>query len=108
MLDKTLNSIKHIENKSKYFVLIGDKGYKTKDKFKLNNKNVKIITPNKNNAVKNLNKKSENKKLKHRIKVEHAFKNIKFFERIRTRKDRLLSIFMSWIYISCLLNNINC
>jgi len=43
-------SLKNIKNETKYFYLLGDKAYKTKDNYKLNNKNVKIITPDKKNA----------------------------------------------------------
>jgi len=35
----------NMNNKSKYFNLLGDKAYKTKEIFKLNNKNIKILTP---------------------------------------------------------------
>ena len=34
-------SLKNIKNETKYFYLLGDKAYKTKDNYKLNNKNVK-------------------------------------------------------------------
>ena len=47
MISKSINEIKNINNESKYFTLIGDKAYKTKDKIKLKNKIIKIILPNK-------------------------------------------------------------
>ena len=40
IIEKSLKNIK-IKNESKYFYLLGDKAYKTKDNYKLNNKNVK-------------------------------------------------------------------
>lgn len=66
IIEKSLNNIK-IKNKSKYFNLLGDKAYKTKDNYKLNNKNVKIITPDKKNA-KNKNSNFYNNKLKKKNK----------------------------------------
>lgn len=51
MFSQSLKNIK-IKNESKYFYLLGDKAYKTKDNYKLNNKNIKIITPDKKNAKK--------------------------------------------------------
>jgi len=32
---------------------------------------------------------------------------LKTFERIKTRKDKNINTFMSWIYMSALINNIN-
>lgn len=105
MIKKSLEKIK-VNNNSNYFYLVGDKGYKTKETFKLNNKIVKIITPDKLNT-KNKNSNYKNKKLKKRIKVENVINKIKLYERIKTRKDRNINIYMSWVYISCLINNIN-
>jgi hypothetical protein len=107
MISKSINEIKKTNNKSKYFTLIGDKAYKTNNKFKLNDKNIKIVTPNKKNTI-NKNSNFNNKKLKSRIKVENSINQIKKYERIKTRKDKKIINFMSWVYISCLLNNIKC
>ena len=63
MINRSLNEIKNINNNSKYFTLIGDKAYKTKDLLKLNNKVVKIITPDKKNTKNKINKfKEKNRK----------------------------------------------
>ena len=106
MINKSLKKVA-IQNKSKYFFLLGDKAYKTKDTIKLNDKNVKIITPNKSNSlIKNSNYKD--KKLKKRIRIENAINNIKRNERVKTRKDRNIVTYMSWVYISCLINNLKC
>ncbi len=105
MINKSLDNV-NINNESKYFNLLGDKAYKTKENYKLNNKTVKIITPDKLNT-KNKNSNYKNKKLKKRIKVENAINKIKSYERIKTRKDRNINTYMSWVYISCLINNIN-
>lgn len=105
-INNSINEITNINNKSKYFILLGDKAYKTKDKFKLLNKPIKIITPDKiNSKIKNLN--SNNKKLKLRIKVENVINSIKKFNRIKIRKDRNIKYYLSWVYLSCLINNIN-
>lgn len=107
MIKRSLDEIKYINNKSKYFVLLGDKAYKCKDKIKLNNKIVKIITPDKINSV-NKNNKFKEKKLKLRIKVENIINNVKMNERVKTRKEKNINYYMSWIYISCLINNLKC
>ena len=72
-----------------------------------NDKKIKIVTPNKKNTI-NKNSNFNNKKLKSRIKVENSINQIKKYERIKTRKDKKIINFMSWVYISCLLNNIKC
>ena len=105
MISKSLDKI-NINNKSKYFNLLGDKAYKTKENYKLNKKSIKIITPDKLNTIVK-NTKFKNKKLKKRIKVENVINNIKRYERVKTRKDRNITTFMSWIYIASLINNIN-
>ena len=107
MINKNINNIKNANNKSKYYNLLADKAYKTQDKYNLNNKNILIITPNKKNAI-NKNSKFKNKKLKLRVKIENVNCFIKKYERIILRKDRKLKYFMSFVYIGCLINNINC
>jgi transposase len=105
MINKSLDKV-FVNNKSKYFNLLGDKAYKTKKEYKLNKKNIKIITPDKSNTI-NKNTKFKNKKLKKRIKVENAINNIKRYERVKTRKDRNITTYMSWVYIASLINNLN-
>ena len=58
-----------------------------------------------NKPCENLN--SNNKKLKLRIKVENVINSIKKFNRIKIRKDRNIKYYLSWVYLSCLINNIN-
>jgi len=105
MINKSLDKV-FVNNKSKYFNLLGDKAYKTKENYKLNKKNIKIITPDKSNTI-NKNTKFKNKKLKKRIKVENAINNLKRYERVKTRKDRNIITYMSWVYIASLINNLN-
>jgi len=107
MINSNLMDINKINNKSKYFYLLGDKAYKTQDKLKLNDKIVKLITPDKKNA-KNKNSKFINKKLKERTKVENVNCSIKKQERVMVRKDRKIKYYMSFVYIACLINNIIC
>jgi hypothetical protein len=105
MINKSLDNV-NVNNKSKYFNLLGDKAYKTKENYKLDKKNIKIITPNKSNTIiKNI--KSKNNKLKKRIKIENAINSIKRNERVKTRKDRNINTYLTWIYISSLINNLN-
>lgn len=56
---------------------------------------------------KNKNCNFNNNKLKKRIKVENVINKLKRFERIKTRKDKNINTYMSWVYISALINNIN-
>ena len=107
MINKNLNEINKVNNESKYFHLLGDKAYKTQDEFKLNNKIIKIVTPDKRNSIKK-NTKFLNKKLKKRTKVENINCFIKKQERIMIRKDRKIKYYMSFVYIACLMNNIIC
>jgi hypothetical protein len=93
MIFQLLKNIK-IKNESKYFYLLGDWAYRTEDNYKLNDKNVKIITPSKKNA-KNINSNFNNNKLKKRIKVENVINKLKRFERIKTRKDKNINTYMS-------------
>lgn len=105
MINKTLENIKCINNKSKNYYLIGDKAYKNKEKISFNDKPIKIITPDKKNAIKK-NTKFENKKLKKRIIIEHCNLNLKRYDRIILRKEQKIKTFMSWVYIAALINNI--
>jgi hypothetical protein len=107
MINKNLSNINIVNNKSNYYHLLADKAYKTQDKFKLDNKTIKIITPDKKNCKKE-NTKFLNKKLKKRIKIENVNCYIKKYERIMVRKDRKIKYYMSFIYMACLMNNIIC
>jgi len=44
MTEKNVNDIFNINNDSKYYNLLADKAYKTKDEYKLNNKKITIIS----------------------------------------------------------------
>jgi hypothetical protein len=108
MINENLNNIKNI-NKSNniYYKLLGDKGYKTNEQFIFNNKKIKTLTPNKINSIKK-NTKFNKKQLKKRNLVERFIGIIKQNNRIMVKKERKLKYFISFIYISCLLNNIKC
>jgi len=106
MIEETLKNIDdNNKNKSKYYYLIGDKAYKNNYDLKLNNKKVITITPNKKNALIK-NSTNYDKKLKKRIVIEHVNLEIKRYERCKLRKEKKIKNFLSWIYISSLLNNI--
>ena len=88
-------------------VLVGDKGYKTQEKFKYLEKEIKIISPDKKNQKNNLNTMEEKKKISGRYKIENTFSSIKLNnERIFLRKDKKMKSFMSWVYISCTEHNL--
>ena len=102
IIKKSLENMNTVNNKSKNYYLIGDKAYKNKENNSLNNKPIKIITPDKKNAVKKntkfenkKNTKFENKKLKKRIVIEHCNLNLKRYERIMLRKETKIKTFMS-------------
>ena len=107
MINKNFDDIIKVNNKYNYYYLLGDKAYKTQDKFKFDNKIIKIITPDKKNA-KNKNKKFIDKILKKRTKIENVNCYIKKQERVMVRKDRKIKYYMSFVYMACLLNNIIC
>lgn len=85
--------------------LVGDKGYQTKleDKIKLfNDYNVKIIYPHKKNQKE---KTPEEHKvlLTKRYKIENFFADIKIYDRICTRKDKLSCTYMGFVYLAVLI-----
>ena len=83
-LEHELNIIKrhcddmtYVNNKSKYYMLIADKGYISSEPMKINNKNVIRILPKKSNSkIKNTIK---NKKFlkDHRYKIENVNASLK-------------------------------
>jgi hypothetical protein len=107
MIEKNLNEINKVNNGSNYYHLLADKAYKTQEKFELDDKVVKIITPDKKNAKKK-NTEFLNTKLKKRTKVENVNCFIKKQERVMVRKDRKIKYYMSFVYMACLLNNEIC
>jgi len=84
--------------------LTGDLGYLSSKKYKLNNKNISLITPKRKNQ-KNKNSEIERSKLCSRYKIENCFCLIKQYERIIIRKDKKINSFMSFIYIACAIEN---
>ena len=107
-IQQTVDNINNnIIIKSNNINLIGDKGYKTDDEIKMkNNKLIKIITPNKSNQKNKLIKRSDSKKLGYRYIIENTICSFKKDERINLRKDRKISTFIGWIYLSCLSHNL--
>ena len=89
--------------KTNDIVLIGDKGYKIKN---YKNNNVKIITPNKKNQKRKLINRHDNNKLKYRHIVENSINGWKCKGRISLRKDKKITTFSGWVYLSVLQHNL--
>ena len=79
--------------------LIGDKGYISSNKFKLFERDVRIITPKRKNQKKK-NTKKEHKLLAKRHKIENFFVTIKRKDRVMLRKERKIGSYMSFVYIT--------
>lgn len=106
MLKSHMNDLDYIKNNnSKYYTLLGDKGYITSEKCILHNKPVNIITPIKCNSKKKLSI-AQKLKLKKRRKIEHINAILKKNARLNVRKDRSKYSFMNFVYIGSLVNNI--
>ena len=106
VVERHCTDLNHINNNSKYFLLIADKGYITSKNIKINNKYVKRIFPKRNNSKKKNNNMDKKYLKNHRFKIEHVNASIKKFSRINTRKDSLSKNFYSFIYIASLIHNI--
>lgn len=97
----TLNNIP-IELKQYVKVnLIGDKGYITKNKFKVFNRKVSMTCPKRKNQ-KRKNTKSEKILLKDRHKIENFFASLKNYNRISLRRDKHILNYMSFVYMGLL------
>jgi Transposase DDE domain len=85
---------------SKKINLIGDAGYiiNEKNKKKLAEKNVTLITPYRRNQKKQ-NTTSEKRKLKKRSSIERKFRSVKQYNRIHVRKDRYMNNYMGFFYL---------
>lgn len=105
-IKETIDNInKNIELKN--VILIGDKGYKINNNDNNNNNNdLKIITPNKKNQKKKLINRHDNNKLKYRHIVENSINGWKHKGRINLRKDKKISTFSGWVYLSVLNHNL--
>lgn len=102
-IQKTVNNMHlNIPNYIRKY-LIGDKGYITNDNIKINNIDVKIITPKRKNQ-KTKNSKFELNKLNNRYKVEHSISSLKKYDRIMIRKDKLINTYMGYVYLGMLIN----
>ena len=99
---KTIDqTIKHIQF-NRRVNLIGDKGYvinKVHKKLLYKNK-IKLIVPKKKNQKNVRLSKYDKSKLKIRYKVENSIQSLKRFNRISTRKDRLIRNFISFMYLA--------
>ena len=82
---------------------MGNKGYISNEKYKYNNKEIKLLT-HKKNQIKN--DEEINNILKERIYVENTIGIIKKNERVMTRKDHKIKNYMSFVYLASLKNNL--
>jgi len=96
-----LTTIDKLKNKiTKKTFIIGDKGFII-NKSKINNKNIKIITPKRKNQL-HQNTAFKNKKLEKRYKVENWLSKLKNFNRIIIRRDKLITTYMGFVYLGCI------
>ena len=79
-------------------ILLCDKEYK------YNNKKVELLTYKKKNQTPN--SKNDIEILKERIYSENAISRIKKSERVMTRKDHKIKNYMSFVFLSSLINNL--
>ena len=83
--------------------LVGDKGYISKElKNKLKDRNVNFIYPNRKNAKIKTSIEDKNH-LKNRYVIENVFANIKKYNRICMRKDRLNCTYIGFVYLTLIL-----
>ena len=86
--------------------LVGDKGYtiKKEEKLKLKeNFNTEIVYPNKKNQ-KTRTLKRHKKLLKKRYVIENVFQQLKKYDRICMRKDKLECTYMGFLYLATIIN----
>jgi hypothetical protein len=88
--------------------LTGDLGYLSNKKYYYNNNEVQLITPirkNRKNQKNKIRTLIESNNLKQRYKIENGFCLLKKYERIALRKDIKINKFMSFLYITCSIEN---
>ena len=100
-IQPTLNNIQIKLKKYINVNIIGDKGYITKNKFKVFNREIKMTCPKRKNQ-KTKNTKIEKKLLKNRHKIENFFASIKNYNRISIRRDKHILNYMSFVYMGLL------
>lgn len=103
---KNINPNIKIKSITNEIDLMGDKGYITDDTHNHNENKINVVTPMKKNS-KNKFIYRNNRKLTYRYIIENTICSIKKDNRINTRKDKKMSTYMGWIYISCLNHNLN-
>ena len=103
-IQTSLNNIKVKFNESSQLTLTGDLGYLSLKEYTFNNNKIKLITPLRKNQKKILTEK-EKKSLKTRYKIENGFSLLKQNERLMVRKDRNMKSFISFVFISCSIEN---
>ena len=98
------DTINNINNKYNYKItLIGDRGYITSNKFKFKKEEINLITLKRRNQKIQI----QDIKLNKRKIIENTIACLKKNKRVMTRKYHKIKNYMSWVYISALLHNIN-
>jgi len=103
-IQSSLNNIKTIFDEPSQLTLTGDLGYLSSKEYTFNKNKVILVTPVRKNQKKILTEK-ERKNLKTRYKIENGFGLLKQNERLMVRKDRNIKNFMSFIFMSCSIEN---
>ena len=97
------NNIREILGKN--LILLGDKGYISKNETKqeLKEMGVELLTY-KRKTQKIQNTEEEKQKLSKRFKVENVFSTLKSYKRIFLRYDKKIKNYMEFIYLGCILS----
>ena len=94
LLDKIKSTIPTRANVN----LIGDKGFINSIQYRIQNKDVNLITPKRRNQIRR-NTDEEKKLLKIRIKIEHFNSSFKSCDRLNIRKDRQILTYLGFVNI---------
>lgn len=106
-IEKTLDNLLINTNKCRKIYLIGDKGYMRSQKDKkqiFDNYKVEVVHPNKKNQKEQTSNKNKIL-LKKRYVIENVFANLKKFDRICVRKDKLTTTFTGFLFMATILTS---
>ena len=101
----SLNNINVKFNNIKTLTLTGDLGYLSNKNYNYKNNTVQLITPIRKNQKNKTKTSIESSHLKQRYKIENGFCLLKKYERIVLRKDSNINTFMSFLCITCSIEN---
>ena len=104
-IQSSLNNINVKFNNIKTLTLTGDLGYLSNKKYNYKDNIIQLITPIRKNQKNKIKTVIESEHLKQRYKIENGFCLLKKYERIVLRKDIKINTFMSFLYITCSIEN---